>query len=203
MVDNLISKVHVFGLHFAALDIRQESSVHTTVLLAIAEKEKLLPANYSSLSDAEKTQILTSAEGQADPNLYDGVVKDTIASVGTVRQIQEFNGSEGCNRYIISQCNSALNVLEVFGLFLLGGWKKEDLNIDIVPLFETVEDLQQAGAIMISLYRNKDYQAHLKRRKNRQTIMVGFSDGTKDGGYLMANWSIYKAKEELTRISKE
>ena len=203
MVDNLISKVHVFGLHFAALDIRQESSVHNTVLVAIAEKENLLPANYGSLSTEEKMQALTSVQGIADEKVHEGVVKDTIASIGAVKQIQKYNGSEGCNRYIISQCNSALNVLEVYGLFLLGGWKKEELNIDIVPLFETVEDLQHAGAIMTSLYHNQDYQEHLKRRNNRQTIMVGFSDGTKDGGYLMANWSIYKAKEELTRISRE
>lgn len=203
MVDNLISKVHVFGLHFAALDIRQESSIHNTVLTAIAEKESLLPSNYNSLPNTEKMQLLTTAKGISDENLYEGVIKDTISSIATIKQIQEFNGPEGCNRYIISQCNSALNVLEVYGLFLLGGWKKEDMNIDIVPLFETVEDLQHAGAIMTSLYKNKDYQEHLNRRNNRQTIMVGFSDGTKDGGYLMANWSIYKAKEELTRISRE
>ncbi|MGZ5134301.1 MAG: phosphoenolpyruvate carboxylase, partial [Flavitalea sp.] len=203
LVDNLISKVHVFGLHFAALDVRQESSVHNTVLTAIAEKQKLLPPDYASLSEDKKMDLLVSATGIADPHLYEGVVKDTIVSISTIKEIQEFNGQEGCNRYIISQCNSALNVLEVYGLFLFGGWEKDNLNIDIVPLFETVEDLQQAGAIMISLYQNKEYQGHLKRRNNRQTIMVGFSDGTKDGGYLMANWSIYKAKEELTRISRE
>lgn len=203
MVDNLISKVHVFGLHFAALDIRQESSVHNTVLTAIAEKQDMLPKNYGSLSEEEKIGLLTSITGLADDNLYEGVIKDTIASIATIKQIQEFNGPQGCNRYIISQCNSALNVLEVYGLFLLGGWKKAEMNVDIVPLFETVEDLQRAGAIMTSLYQNPDYSEHLKRRNYRQTIMVGFSDGTKDGGYLMANWSIYKAKEELTRISRE
>jgi phosphoenolpyruvate carboxylase len=110
---------------------------------------------------------------------------------------------QGCDRYIISQCNSALNAMEVYGLFLLGGWKKEELNIDIVPLFETIDDLKGAASIMKKLYNNEEYKQHLKRRNNNQVIMVGFSDGTKDGGYLMANWSIYKAKEELTAISKE
>jgi len=66
-----------------------------------------------------------------------------------------------------------------------------------------VDDLHHAAGIMTMLYNNPEYRAHLKRRKETQTIMVGFSDGTKDGGYLMANWSIYKAKEELTRISLE
>jgi phosphoenolpyruvate carboxylase len=93
--------------------------------------------------------------------------------------------------------------MEVFGLFLLSGWTKEELNVDIVPLFETIDDLQQAAGTMKQLYNIPEYKNHLKRRNNQQTIMLGFSDGTKDGGYLMANWSIYKAKEELTSVSKD
>ncbi len=71
-----------------------------------------------------------------------------------------------------------------------------------MPLFETVDDLRAAAAVMKELYEHKDYNKHLAQRGNMQTIMLGFSDGTKDGGYLMANWAIYKAKEELTNISK-
>nr|MBP7558777.1 phosphoenolpyruvate carboxylase [Chitinophagaceae bacterium] len=74
---------------------------------------------------------------------------------------------------------------------------------DIVPLFETIDDLQGAADVMRKLYSNSVYRAHLQRRSDRQTIMLGFSDGTKDGGYLMANWSIYKAKEMLTSVSRE
>jgi phosphoenolpyruvate carboxylase len=135
--------------------------------------------------------------------IEDPVYKDTLKSIAAIKTIQQYNGPEGCNRYIISQCNSALNAMEVYGLFLLSGWKQEEMNIDIVPLFETVDDLQHAAGVMRTLYTNPVYKAHLKRRNNRQTIMLGFSDGTKDGGYLMANWSIYKAKEELTAISRE
>ena len=204
MLDKVINKVHVFGLHFASLDVRQESSVHNKVLEAITDKEDLLPKNYNVLSDEEKMEVLINASGNADPELYnDDLVKDTLQSISTIKTIQQFNGEAGCNRYIISQCNSALNVLEVYGLFLLNGWKKEKLLIDIVPLFETIDDLKHAPAIMELLYSNKVYRQHLKRRNNRQTIMVGFSDGTKDGGYLMANWSIFKAKEHLSKISKE
>jgi phosphoenolpyruvate carboxylase len=96
-----------------------------------------------------------------------------------------------------------LNAMEVFGLFLLNGWKPEQINIDIVPLFETIDDLQNAADVMRTLYTNPVYKLHLQRRNQRQTIMLGFSDGTKDGGYLMANWGIYKAKEQLTAISRE
>jgi phosphoenolpyruvate carboxylase len=203
LVDNLISKVHVFGLHFASLDIRQESSVHGQVLDEIAEKESVLPKDYASKSAEEKIEILTGLSGKANPELYDEIVKDTLLTVAAVKDIQQYNGTEGCSRYVISQCNTALNVIEVYALFLLCGWQKESMAIDIVPLFETVEDLQQAPAIMSTLYQNPVYQAHLKSRNMKQTIMVGFSDGTKDGGYLMANWSIYKAKEELTQISRQ
>ncbi len=204
LVESLITKVEVFGLHFASLDVRQESSVHGKALNTIAAKTNALPSNYASLSGEEKINALFQVNTPVDSSVFeDEVERDTVQSVAAIKTIQQLNGEAGCHRYIISQCNSALNAIEVFGLFLLGGWKKEALTIDIVPLFETVDDLENAAAIMQQLYSNKEYNAHLVRRNKKQTIMLGFSDGTKDGGYLMANWGIYKAKEELTAISKE
>ena len=202
LVDQLIGKVQVFGLHFATLDIRQESSVHGEVLQALANHGAGLPADYETLGEEEKIDCLVNASGTANVDEYEGIVRDTLQSVQAMRTIQQRNGEQGCNRYIISQCGSALNVLEVYGLFLLGGWKKEDMHLDIVPLFETIDDLQRAPDIMEALYSHKEYFSHLERRSKVQTIMVGFSDGTKDGGYLMANWSIYKAKEMLTAVSR-
>ncbi|GGB15233.1 phosphoenolpyruvate carboxylase [Puia dinghuensis] len=204
LVDNLIGKVMIFGLHFATLDIRQDSSVHGGVLMAIAAKERLVPEHYASLPDARKLELLTELSGEVKAELYDDpLVKDTLDSIAAMKTIQRMNGENGCSRYIISQCTSAVNVLEVMGLYLLCGWTKEELTVDIVPLFETVDDLQAAAGVMKTLYEHKDYRQHLQRRGHTQTIMLGFSDGTKDGGYLMANWAIYKAKEELTAISKE
>jgi phosphoenolpyruvate carboxylase len=204
LVENLINKIEIFGFHFASLDVRQDSSVHVKVLDTIAELTDALPKNYSTLTDKEKIDILCNIEAPVDATiLKDELYKDTLDVMDTIKKIQQFNGEIGCNRYIISQCTSALNAMEVFGLFLLGGWKKETLSVDIIPLFETVDDLQQAAAVMQELYEHPVYKEHLRLRGNKQTIMVGFSDGTKDGGYLMANWSIYKAKEELTAISKK
>jgi phosphoenolpyruvate carboxylase len=204
LVNLLINKVELFGLHFATLDIRQDSSVHVKVLSDIAVHSDVLPENYSDLTQEEKINALTGISKKIDPADFDDLlVKDTLQTVAAIKSIQQFNGELGCGRYIISQCNSALNAIEVFALFLLNGWKPEEIKVDIVPLFETVEDLLQAETSMRALYTNTVYAAHLKRRKNRQTIMLGFSDGTKDGGYLMANFSIYKAKEDLTRISRE
>jgi phosphoenolpyruvate carboxylase len=197
LVTNLINKVNVFGLYFAALDVRQESTVHGRVL------ENIYGEAYSNLSADDKINFLTNAPLLIEKIYDDGLVQDTIANIIGIKKIQQLNGEAGCNRYIISQCNSALNVLEVYGLFLSCGWKKELLTVDIVPLFETIDDLENASATMQTLYENEAYKKHLQFRGNKQTIMLGFSDGTKDGGYLMANFGIYKAKEALTKMAKQ
>lgn len=201
-VEALINKVSAFGLHFATLDIRQDSSSHGAVLKTITEKIPSLQT-YEQLALDEKIALLLQQTTSISADDFDGQTKDTLASVDAIKTIQQTYGEEGCHRYIISQCQNALNVFEVYFLFLLRGWKPEEISVDIVPLFETVEDLKNAAQVMNDLYRNPVYAAHLQRRSMKQVIMVGFSDGTKDGGYLMANWSIYKAKVELTRISKE
>ena len=204
MVENLINKVEIFGVYFASLDIRQDSGIHENILEDVSNKTDALPENYATLSDTEKIERLLNIETAIDAqNLSDELHKDTLQNIAAVKNIQKQNGARSCERYIISHCESALDVVEVFGLFLLGGWQKEELNIDIIPLFETVDDLKNAAEIMRELYEIPAYREHLSKRKNIQTIMLGFSDGTKDGGYLMANWSIYKAKDELTKISKQ
>ena len=204
LLDNVISKVEIFGLYFASLDLRQDSSVHGKLLETIAEAGNALTPGYADMSDEEKIAVLQNIDAAIAPGILENdLYKDTILSMQAAKSIQQTNGEPGCNRYIISHCTNALNVMEVYGLFLLAGWKKEELSMDIVPLFETVDDLHAAASVMQSLYENKIYRSHLHKRGNTQTIMLGFSDGTKDGGYLMANWAIYKAKEELTKISKE
>jgi phosphoenolpyruvate carboxylase len=118
-----------------------------------------------------------------------------------MRTIQSRNGELGSNRYIISNNESALNVMETLAMFGWCNWKNP--TVDIVPLFESVEDLKNANKVMEQLYTNSFYAKHLKNRGNKQTIMLGFSDGTKDGGYLMANWGIFKAKETITKVSRK
>ncbi|MFP5042645.1 phosphoenolpyruvate carboxylase [Parasediminibacterium sp. JCM 36343] len=204
LVDSFIAKVEVFGMHFASLDVRQDSRIHVKVIDIIANQSNALPQGYTSLSAPEKIRALTKATEVVNETIFtDDVHQDTLRVIRAIKDIQKLNGEAGCNRYIISQCSSALNVMEVFGLFLMAGWKTEELTIDIMPLFETVDDLHNAAEVMKELYEHPVYSQHLLRRGKKQSIMVGFSDGTKDGGYLMANWGIYKAKEELTAISKE
>lgn len=204
LIENLINKVHVFGLHFASLDIRQDSSIHKKVYKAIAAADNNFPADYEHLPDYKKIAFLTKYKDTLpDADYGEEIINDTLKSIKAIKQIQKSNGEPGCNRYIISHSETALNVIEVYSLFKMCGWKKEEMTVDIVPLIETIEDLKNAPTILSTLYKNTDYLGHLKRRNKTQIIMLGFSDGTKDGGYLMGNWSIYKAKEQLTAVSKE
>lgn len=209
-IDSLIHKVKIFGTYFASLDIRQDSRIHTQVLLEINAHLKakgmteILPDNYPELSQDAKIKVLTSLDMSIDPEIFpEGITRDTLQSMYAINQIQKINGEAGCHRYIISNCQSAVNVMEVFGLLRLCGWKADQLPIDIIPLFETIDDLEEAETIMEFLYTHPVYQSHLAKRRYLQTIMLGFSDGTKDGGYLQANWRIYTAKENLTAISRK
>jgi phosphoenolpyruvate carboxylase len=200
-VESLIGKIHLFGLHFASLDVRQNSKVHVEVINTITLKNKILKNEYSTLSTDDKVAFLSSSFDIIDGAKIDGIVAQTLDSVKAMRTIQEHNGTRGSNRYIISNNESAANVLEVLALFEMAGWPNP--TVDIVPLFEIIEDLQNAATVMTQLYTNDKYARHLKSRGNKQTVMLGFSDGTKDGGYLAANWSIYKAKELITMVSQQ
>lgn len=204
LIDDLINKVNIFGLHFASLDIRQDSSIHKKVFAAIAASGTFFPADYQKFSDEKKIEFLTkNTKVLPEKDYGDPIINDTFKSIKAIKTIQQYNGEPGCNRYIISHSSTALNVLEIYGLFILCGWKKEKMKVDIVPLIEMIEDLQNAPQVLRILFENKEYREHLNRRHNTQTIMLGFSDGTKDGGYLMGNWCIYKAKEQLTAVAKE
>jgi phosphoenolpyruvate carboxylase len=207
-ITDLINKVNLFGYHFATLDIRQDSRVHHTVFENLVKtladnKSDLFSDNYLSLNEAQQINFLSQVSADVDIDMFDDeMVHKTLGSIKAIKSIQKQNGEQGANRYIISNNQSALNVMETFAMFNLCGFK-DDFSVDIIPLFETIDDLVEAPKVMEQLYLNTAYKNHLSERKNKQTIMLGFSDGTKDGGYLMANWSIFKAKEALTEISRK
>ena len=206
-ITDFINKVNLFGYHFATLDIRQDSRVHHEVFESLVKSLSdnnidLFPKNYLTLAEAEQIKILSQVFADVDLNLFnDDMVYKTLGSIKAIKTIQLNNGEQGANRYIISNNQTALNVMETFAMFNLCGFKN-NLRVDIIPLFETIDDLTNAAKVMAELYQNSAYRAHLAHRNNKQTIMLGFSDGTKDGGYLMANWSIFKTKESLTALSR-
>tara|TARA_Y100000768_G_scaffold199586_1_gene150021 strand:+ start:2731 stop:5301 length:2571 start_codon:yes stop_codon:yes gene_type:complete len=206
---DLSNKVKIFGYHFASLDIRQDSRVLRKVFIEIVDSFEYrkflnihLPEKYDSLDLEKKIDYLSKVNGNISSSIFkNSIVVDTLGSIEAMKIIQQLNGEKGSNRYIISNCSSLEDVLILFALIRITGWIHP--TIDIIPLFETITDLEKSINILKDLYETKLYQNHLKIRNNKQIVMLGFSDGTKDGGYIMANWSIYKAKESLSKLSQE
>ena len=210
-LDSLIFKVKIFGTHFATLDIRQDSRINRNILLKINaalvsnNAPPILPKDYEKLSEIEKIKILQLIiyPQKLENIVFDDEVKDALLTMQYILKIQAMCGGMSCNRFIISNCQSLSNVLELFYLLQLAGHDELVSQVDIVPLFETISDLENADEIMHHLFLNKTYKSHLLTRHKQQTIMLGFSDGTKDGGYMQANYSIYKAKVQLSAIARK
>lgn len=205
-VQRLILKVKLFRFHFAKLDIRQDSSIHLQVIseiLAIRE----ITTNYQELPDEERSQLLLATMNK--PVLRNNSAKtspeswELISTLKTVAMIQKTNGADSIERYVISNTNSVSSVIEILWLIAQTNMSCNDKNLklQIIPLFETIEDLEHAETIMDRLFNTPEYLANLALFDNCQTIMLGFSDGTKDGGYLMANWSIFQAKKRLSLLA--
>src|SRR5690606_36247596 len=203
-LDHLIDKVKIFRTHFATLDIRQDHSMHKKVVEEILKSNGLVSESIDELEKSQLVELLLHKDLKLDAkNFKDDIVKDTIANISQLKDIQDKNGEAGCNRYIISNSEDIFSVLFVYGLFRWCGWKANEITFDIVPLFETMNGMATSEDTMQELVALPEYNAHLEQRNQTQTIMLGFSDGTKDGGYLKANWSIFKTKENLSKVCKK
>lgn len=208
LIDTFIVKVKLFGFYFASLDVRQDSRKHTAVWDALLNQLSEQNTTVNAAAFAEMTEekridyLLSLTVPLTDITVADDLAQETLSSIAAIQKIQERNGEEGCHRYVISNCQKAQDVIHVYTLAKLL-FQQATLPLDVVPLFETIDDLKHAASIMEKLYNIPEYRDHLTARANKQTIMLGFSDGTKDGGYLRANWSIFRAKEELTNISRQ
>ena len=206
-IRGLIFKVRLFGMHFASIDIRQDSRVVQSALDAALDI--LHPGGapaFRALSVQDQTHQLFAyppcvGAPQWKDNLSEERHRDVIESLVAIRGIQNRNGEQGCHRFILSNCRGTHDLAALWALARMSGWGGE-MSLDLVPLFETIDDLAGAQGQMQSLYSIPVYRDHLESRNNRQTVMLGFSDGTKDGGYLRANLSIYEAKRSLTEASR-
>lgn len=200
VLDDFIGRVHLFGLHFASLDIRQDSRIHQKVIDTIVHHYTGI--SIQDLNNEERIELLINPSFTAKAEDFEeDIVIDTIKNIYQLKDIQRQNGELGVHRYIISNSESIFDVLNVYALFRFCNYQHDEINFDIMPLFETIHGLEEAESTMNKLYNLPIYQQHLERRKNYQSIMLGFSDGTKDGGYIKANWGIYRTKEILTKVS--
>lgn len=209
LLDKLLLNLRIFGFHFASIDIRQDSSKHHQLWQHLISQLHVQGTSvsleqFNELSEAAQLDYVLNLDFTLDDlAIHESAMLEMLNTFAAVKHIQQASGEIGCHRYIISHCGNAAQVIEVFKLAQLLIANKGHLPLDIIPLFESIEDLAEGHQIMNTLYRIPAYRQHLAARGNKQTIMLGFSDGTKDGGYLCANWSIFRAKEELTRISRQ
>lgn len=180
-LDFFIQKVKLFGFYFASLDIRQDSRVHHAAFTKMVEEliesgSDVFPKDYLIWSAEKQTEFLSTIKGNVDPKLFsDEMTRRTLASMRAIKEIQYRNGEKGCNRYIISNNQTALNVMQTYAMLKLSGFE-ESLPVDVIPLFETVNDLKNAREVMTTLYNNKSYREHVAKRGNKQTIMLGLKE---------------------------
>ncbi|MDT5094146.1 MAG: phosphoenolpyruvate carboxylase [Mycobacterium sp.] len=212
--------VRVFGFHLCGLDMRQNSEVHEQVvgeLLAWAGVEP----DYASLSEPERVELLVAELATRRPLTRHNTVAETTASAGlselarkeldivaaAARAIDVF-GEQAVPNYVISMCQSVSDLLEVAILLkevgLLDGAAEEPYSpVEIVPLFETIDDLQRGASILEAALDLPVYRALVRGRGDSQEVMLGYSDSNKDGGYLAANWALYRAELDLVEAARK
>lgn len=172
-LDRFIDKVHIFKTHFATLDIRQDHSKHTLVVESVLKKNGVIKKSLDELKEKELVKLLLEKDFKLKAEDFDDdIVKDTIVNIQNLKAIQEKNGEDGCNRYIISNSEDIFSVLFVFGLFRWCGWNEKEITFDIVPLFETMRGMDASEEVMQTLFDIPKYRQHLERRRDIHTIML-------------------------------
>jgi phosphoenolpyruvate carboxylase len=220
-LNNLICQVEVYGFNLTQLDFRQESSRHSEAIEEIADYLQALPKPYSQLSEAEKIEWLVQELRTRRPLIplempFSPKTCEAIETLRILKQLQQEFGLEICQTYIISMTNDVSDVLEVMLLAKEAGLYDPATGattLRISPLFETVDDLRRAPAIMRELFEIPLYRAalaggyetttlHPQFSVNLQEIMVGYSDSNKDSGFLSSNWEIHKAQKALQKVAQ-
>ncbi|MDY6938451.1 MAG: phosphoenolpyruvate carboxylase [Cyanobacteriota bacterium] len=217
-LETLICQVEVYGFNLAHLDIRQESTRHSDTLNEIAEYLQVLPQPYNDLPEAEKVKWLTAELQTRRPLIpaelpFSDTARETIETFRILRLLQQEFGVELCQTYIISMSHHVSDLLEVLLLAKEAGLYDPATGvgtIQVVPLFETVEDLKRAPAVMQELFELPLYRSLLaggyeppdSSKPSLQEVMLGYSDSNKDSGFLSSNWEIHKAQKSLQSIAE-
>ena len=207
----MIAQARIFGFHMAALDIRQHSERHGEAVAALMRLSGVCD-DYLRLPEAEKAAAISRELGNPRPLLPRGAqltqpVREVISTFELIRNIFETMPA-ALGSYIVSMTHEVSHVLEVLLLAKETGlWQVRNGEVqsplDVVPLFETVDDLHRADELLRALFVHPTYRKHLAHRGNLQEIMLGYSDSNKDGGYWMANWALHEAQGRIARISSE
>ncbi|MEO1520525.1 MAG: phosphoenolpyruvate carboxylase [Cyanobacteria bacterium J06633_2] len=217
-LEDLICQVEIYGFNLAYLDVRQESSRHSDTIGEIVEYLQILPKPYDDLTEDEKKEWLIRELQTRRPLIpadlpFSDITREIIQTFRVVKKLHQEFGTSICQTYVISMSHDVSDLLEVLLLAKEAGLYDPATgagNLLIVPLFETVEDLRRAPAVMDELFRLPLYRHYLasgdKTRltsfmPDLQEIMLGYSDSNKDSGFLSSNWEIHKAQHALQRTA--
>ncbi len=200
----LTGQVEAFGLNLASLDVRQHRGRHEEALAEFLALGGIAP-DYARLTEAEKAELLTDLIRRREGLLSDAadVSPPTREVIDTFRMIGEAHrrfGAASISAYVISMTTAASDVLAVQLLAEAAGLAGA---LDIVPLFETIDGLRGAAKVLQELFANPAYKAHLASRRRNQQVMIGYSDSSKDAGYLAATWELYQAQRAMVQVCQE
>jgi len=206
---SMIRQVELFGFHMASLEIRQHSQEHEHAVTELLHSKS--GVRYDSMSETEKVKCLVNVleDGTLDYKEtveYDARTAEQLRLMQTIRRAQCNFGQSSVENYLISMAEGASDILEVLvlgkqaGLFAQNDNGEVSSYMNVVPLFETIEDLRNASDVMNRLFELPVYAAHVKARGNIQEVMLGYSDSTKDGGNVTANWELYRAQQSIHRV---
>lgn len=198
----VMAALDLFGFHFVKLDIRDNAYAFEEAVSEILRKGGFSPEPFVEMPEEKKVHLLSrlieeGAHSKIKSLALSDKTMELMATLSTAREIQANFGVGACDRYILSMTRGCSDILMVLWL------ARETQNdfLQVVPLFETIEDLSRCSEITASLYADAVYKNHLKRFGHHQEIMLGYSDSNKDGGFLTSNWYLYKAQKELTEIA--
>jgi phosphoenolpyruvate carboxylase len=200
-------KVGLFGFHLAPIDLRQNSDEHAAVADELFARARVREGYRALDEDARLALLEAELAGPRplrSPHIeYSGLARRELDIVAAAAKARAAVGAAAVSKYIISHCESASDLLEV-GLLLreAGLLKPPRLELDIIPLFESIADLERGGAIMARAFASPVYREWLRGRGDEQEVMLGYSDSNKDGGYLSSSWTLYKATLDLMRVCR-
>ncbi|PBC41037.1 phosphoenolpyruvate carboxylase [Rhodococcus sp. ACPA4] len=212
-LERLREAVEVFGFHLSGLDMRQNSEVHESVVAELLAWSGVHP-DYASLSESEKVDLLsaelTTRRPLTSPDAeFSELTTKELAIMHAGAKAVRVLGAGAVPNYIISMCSSVSDMLEAavllkeVGVLDPGVGGEPSCPIGIVPLFETIEDLQGGAATLLATLDIPIYRAIVTSRGNSQEVMLGYSDSNKDGGYLAANWALYRAELDLVDAARK
>ncbi|MDX8044531.1 phosphoenolpyruvate carboxylase [Gracilibacillus sp. S3-1-1] len=211
LLRKVIRQVDLFGFHLASLDIRNHSGEHESALTEVLNKVGIVD-KYTELGEDKKVETLTSVLENPRPliSIYDEFSTETLEVINTFRMIkraQDTFGLRAIEVYLISMTDNVSDLLEVLvlakeaGLYRVYPDGKVMSRLHVAPLLETIEDLKNGPEMVKKLFNIPLYRKHLEARGDLQEIMLGYSDSSKDGGNITANWELYQAQQEIHDIA--